>query len=320
MERANYGIPREVRMRAYIPHAVILFIVFAAYLLLFQFLLGSVTHGISELKRIADSPTNEIVYAKEPNAGESFYYLKNYAAYGDYGENAVSDLLMVMPDEEYSENFIYFSGSLEKGSCAVSANTASKHSLKKGSVLRIIGTDKSFRVDRIITAQSGLDKDYEHEGIIVLAFDEELLDKNYMYLSFDNDGDGYRSLDRLIYIEDMAEGVDKTLGLCACIVPIAMIMIMLLCEYFLFRKRKNDYAILISLGVNKSTLFFRILLENALKYLLPSVGCALIYSVSYSCYRVAYAVPILIFILICAFSCIFYSMITSRRLYYVGTK
>ena len=320
MKHESMGVPCTVRMRAYIPHALIVLIALAAYVLIFQFVMGNATRDVAELRRVEDSPVNEIVYAGEQNEGESFYYLKNYAVAGTTNENAVSDVLMLMPDVTYGANSVYFGGALPEKSCAVSANIAARYGLGVGDRARVLGTEKYFRVERVITAQAGLDEEYLHDGIVILSYDEELLDKGYLYLTFCNDGDAYRSLDRLIFVEDLAEGRVLALVLYAVAMLGVIAVVMAACECLVFRARRRDYAIMMLLGARKNGLFAQIWGENLLKYAIPSVLVMMIYSVSYSCYSMAFWLPAVSFAAVCIVATMVYSLILTRRLYNVRAK
>lgn len=320
MKKNINTVPVLVRVRTFLPHTLIALIALVAYILVFRILAGNTVRAYGEIRRVNDSPVNEIVLSYEQNPGEAFYYLKNYAVTGSRGKNALSDVLMVMPGENYSENSIYFSGALAMGSCAVSANIAEAYGLRVGERAQIIGTDKSFLVERIITAQAGIDEDYLHEGIVILSYDEELLDKSYLYMSFDNDGDAYRSLYRLIYVENMTQGKGGSLLLFAIITLIVMGLLMLMCETLLFRSRLGDYESLVALGVPSRRLLWQILGENLLKYTLPLVIVMLIYSSIYGCYRSVYYVPTLLLIIISVIYSFVYSFVTVRRICYVRPK
>lgn len=317
MEQRQNAIPFVVRVRTYRPHALIALITLVMYLLVFRFLIGNATRDVAELMRVHDAPNNEIVFADEPNMGESFYYLKDYAVSGGTSENAVSDVLMLLPDTVYGENSVYFEGTLESGTCAVSANIAARYALEVGDHARVIGTDKSFLVTRVMPAEAGIDEDYLHEGIVILAFDSDLLSKNYMYVTFGTDGDAYRSLQRLVFVEDMAKGCIPALCLYGFAAMAAVIALMIVCESFLFRTRREDYACYVVLGVRRRRLWGRVLAENILKYVLPSIIITAVYAIPYACYKIAYVLPAGFFLAACAILSIAYSQVIIRRLYYV---
>lgn len=320
MKHESIGVPCTVRMRAYIPHALIVLIALTAYVLIFQFVMGNATRDVAELRRVKDSPVNEIVYAAEKNVGETFYYLKNYAVAGGNNQNAVSDVLMLMPVTTYGANSVYFDGTLPVGSCAVSANIAARYQLNVGDFARILGTEKRFCVERVITAQAGLDEEYMHDGIVILSYDAELLDKGFLYLTFGNDGDAYRSLDRLIFVEDLAEGRVLSLALYALAALGVIAAVMIVCECLLFRARRYDYATLMLLGERKNSLFAKIWGENLLKYVIPAFLVAAIYGISYTCYAMAYWLPAAAFVAVCVVATVVYSLILTRRLYNVRAK
>ena len=319
-QNQNKKIAIFVRLRGFLPHAIIFVIATVIFLLAFQFMIGDATSSIAEIKRVNDSPTNEIVFAGTQNKGDTVYYLKNYSVTGSANKNAHCDVFMVMNDTEYNNNTVYFSGALKTGTCAVSANIASRYGLKTGERARIIGTDKYFTVERILPAQSGIDADYKHEGIIILAYDKTLLDKNYNFISFDTDGDGYRALISLVPTSDLAKGKDSALLLYGALILGVIILVIILCEWFLFKKRRGDYSTLVALGVKKHRLLLTITLESLAKYTLPALAVVLFYLPDYGCYRISYLLPSLFFILICTVICIAYSLLMTRRLYYVRAK
>ena len=77
---------------------------------------------------------------------------------------------------------------------------------------------------------------------------------------------------------------------------------------------------LVTLGVRRRGLLWRVLLENALKYLLPLSIVAGGYTATLGCYGVAYALPALSFFAVCTVLCTVYSLIIIRRLYYVRAR
>lgn len=319
-EAQKYGVSFAVRVRAYIPHALTALLAFAAYLLAFAFLAGKTAHAAAELRRTVHAPHNEIVFAGEQNGKESFLYLKNYAVSGRRGENALSDVLMVLPGIGYAENNIGFCGMLESGTCAVSANIAAKYGLRVGDSARVMGAGKTFRVAALLPAQDGLDEDYLHEGLIVLSYDEELLDRSYTYVSFMTDGDAYRSLDTLLFVGDIQKESIGELILCALIALFSASAAIAASEYFLFRARREDYATLSALGVGAKRLFVRIFAESVLRYALPLVAVSAVFDAWYYSYADAYAIPVACFTGAIVLLSAVYSFIMIRRLYYVKSK
>jgi hypothetical protein len=320
MRAAFQTIPLLVRLRTFCSHAGIAAITLAAYVILFQFLAGSTAKAIAELRRVEDSPNNEIVFAGEPNEGEVFYYLRNYSLLGSNQENAVSDILMVRPDTVYEANTISFNGTLAEGTCAVSANVAHRYGLSVGEYARIIGTEHSFRVASILPPQDGLDEDFRHEGIVVIAYEPELLDKSYRFVSFCTDGDGYNSLISLVFVPSLAEGLPKALCLYAAAALAVLLLTLLVCERFLFVKRRADYRCLVTMGVGKGRLTLLVFGENLLKYALPLCVVAVLYAAFYGCYGLSYALPATLMLLICIAVLAIESWITVRRICYVRAK
>ncbi len=314
------GIPVAVRLRAYKTHALVATVALMTFIILLEFILGEAVVAVSDIRRVNLSPQNELVISAEPNGEECFYYLKDYAASGSTNQNALSDMLMLRPSAEYKGNTIGFSGTLNDGECAVSANIAHKYGLEIGDRATVMGSGKDFLVSSLIPAQEGLDEDYRHEGIIVLAYDEELLDRSYLYISFMTDGDGYRSLQRLVYLEDLKNTAISSLAYLSLGAIIVVPVLMLLCESLIFRRRRYDYRTLTLLGEGSAPLTFRVLCEEGLKYLLPAVLAACLYFPAYSPYKTSYLIPAICFIGIVGMASAIHSFIAVRRLYHVRKK
>jgi hypothetical protein len=309
------GIPFIVNLRKYLFHAIIVVFALIVDVILFQLLAEVATKSCAEIKRINDAPQSEIVYTGEPYGNESFYYLKQHHLYGNKKTNASCDILMLREGATYGENDIYFSGTLEEGTCAVSANLAKDYGLNVGDVAHFVGEEVEFKVTELLTPQAGLDKEYLREGIVVVAYNAELLNKNFSYLAFDTDGDAYPSLISLIFIKDWkAESVGSVLTYLAISLT-AVVATIVVCECFLFRARRRDYRLLVDIGERRSRLFLIVWAENLLKYILPIGIMFAVYSANLACYGLMYALPVFCFlggalILITA-----YSLVLSGRLY-----
>lgn len=285
------GVPLPVKLRTYKLHLIITLIALVVNVLVFAFLMANTTSACAEIKRINDAPHSEIVFANDKNGEDSFYYLKQHHLVGGKNTNVSCDIFMISSDIEYGHNDIYFSGTLTKGTCAVSKNLAGKYGVDVGDTVKIVGTDKTLKVARLITAQSGIDKEYLHEGIVVISFDEDLLSKQYSYVSFATDGDAYHSLISLVFIRNwMSENI-STVCIAAAIFFAALCGTMVVCELFLFASRRRDYPILVSMGCKSKSLFIKIWLENALKYLTPVVISVLCFMPQLVCYGLMYAWP-----------------------------
>lgn len=321
MERGNSGVPFVVKIRTYLFHIIIFAIVLIADVFIFQFFAENATVACSEIKRVNDAPHNEIVFSYEPTGDDSFYYIKQYHATGAKNINVSCDILMVTdPARTYKNNDIYFEGTLGGGACAVSGNLAREYGLNTGDVLKISGTDKTFKVERLITAQTGINKEYRHEGIVVLGYDGELLDKTYSYVSFTTDGDSYPSLIDLVYIGRWKEESSQDLLTYAGIALAAFCAAMAVCERFLFTSRRQDYRVLVSLGKSSPGLFGVIWAENALKYLLPPFVAAAIYSVWLAGFGTMYLITSLYLPCAAVAAITAYSLILVRRYYRCQVK
>ncbi len=320
MEQVKRGVPFIVKIRTYVFHALIALIAFVVDILVFQFCAENATEACAEIKRICDAPHSEIVFSGEVYGEDSFFYLKQQHIVGSAQTNVSCDIFMVTPGLTYKNNDIYFDGTLESGTCAVSLNLAQAYGLKIGDEARIAGTEKTFEVVRYIAAQSGIDKDYMRDGIAVLSYDGELLSKQYSYVSFATDGDGYRSLLSLVMIADWeAENVSSVL-ICAAVFTLAFAATMAVCEFFLFSPRRRDYSVLVSMGGKARKLFGAVWFENAVKYLAPVVITAAVYSSRLWCYGAMYAIPTLYAFVVGLAAITAYSLISVWRLYKCRVK
>ena len=314
------GIPFVVRIRTYRPHALTMLVATVAYLIVLLFVAGSAVGSASELRRANNAPHNEVVFAKAPNGEECFIYLNNYSVSGETRKNAVSDILMVSPETDYQSNNISFAGTLESGTCAVSANIAAKYGLGIGDKARVLGTDKTFTVVKLLPAQKGLDEAYLHEGVVVLSYDKTLLNRNFKYISFMTDGDEYNELDDLVYVKDMKTESIVDLLISTAIVTLTVAASMVISERFIFRRRRQDYKTLCRLGAGARWLYMRIFAESLLRYVLPAIILLEIFAVRYVSYTSAFYIPAACFVAACTVFSAMYSFIIVRRLYHVKSK
>lgn len=311
------GVPLSVKMRTYLPHLLIFAIACAAFYIAFGFIAVNAVVACAEVKRINDAPQSEIVFTGERYGEESFYYLKNQHVSGSRQTNVSCDIFMLGSGDEYDdeENDIYFSGSLDKGECAVSANLVAKNGLKTGSTVRVSGTDVTLTVKKIITAQSGIDKEFSREGIMILGFDERLLDKTFVYLAFDTDGDEYRSLISLVYISSWKSANIGLIALYFAIAAALFLIIFIVCERYLFRGRSGDYALLTVLGMKRGRLLATVFFENIIKYILPLIIAEVLSLIPVFVYGAICLLPAAVMLLTGIVFVSVYSIVTVVRLY-----
>lgn len=314
------GVPFLVKIRAYLFHAIIAGIALIVDVLLFLFFMADAVSACAEIKRIDESPHSEIVYAGAKNGDVTFYYLKQQHLVGEKFTAVSCDILMVEDGADYAQTPIYFEGGLENGTCAVSKNLAARYGLKVGDTASIAGTEITFRVTKLLTAQSGLDKEYKREGIAVLSYDERLLDKTYSFVSFMTDGDAYSALDRLIYIKNWRAGNVTTLAVGAVVFAVVFTATVAVCEIFLFSRRRADYRIYSGLGRGRARSFFAILGENALKYITPLALTVLIFLSGLICYEAIYLLPVLYCFAVSVLAIMGYSFALVWRIYKCRAK
>lgn len=284
-------------------------------MLLFEGIAGRSVRALTQIVRAKDSPHSSIILSPAEAGSESFFYLEEREILGEAGKRVHADILMLMPERVYSDNNVYFNGTLDAGTCSVSANIAADYGLDIGSDVRIAGTDKRFTVSRIITAQAGIDRDYNREGIIIISYEEELLEKKFLFMSFDTDGGGYLFVDDIIFMNEVKKENVGLLIRYGIIAAAVMALSAIACEKFIFSqhfRRFEDYAILVSLGERKTALYLRALTDNLLKYIVPAALVCLRYYYKYSCYGAIYTDVAACFILTCLIAAVIYSFFIVR--------
>lgn len=315
MEQIKRGVPIVVKLRTFLFHAIIFAIILVVEIFVFQFFAKNAAVACSEVKRVNDAPHNEIVFSGQPTGSDYFYYLKQQHVSGTKNINVSCDILMIAPGETYGSNDIYFEGTLEEGTCAVSKNLAKEYGLGIGDVMKVTGAEKYFKVTRFIAAQAGIDKDFKRDGIVVLGYDKGLLNRQYSYVSFTTDGDAYPALISLVLIKNWKEENVKNLFIYAAISLAAFCAAIAVCERFLFMSRRQDYRVLVSLGKTSGRMFCIIWAENALKYLLPSFIVAAIYSSGLSCFGTMYLIPALFLPCAGILAITIYTLVLVRKYY-----
>lgn len=314
MKQTGTGIPFPVKLRTYLSHACIAPIALLIYLLLFSFLFEEAVVACAQLRRIVCAPQSEVIFSGLPTGEDTFYYLNSYHLVGEKQSNVICDIYMTAEGHLYGNNDIWFEGTLEEGCCAVSENLAREYGLHLGQRAKISGSEKVFTVQRYLPAQSGLDSEALRKGIVVLSYDEELLGKPFSYLSFASEGDAYPALISLLFIKNGFAGNLWKLCLYFAIAYCTFAATVGVLEYFLFSSRRRDYATLVALGMRPSRLFFTVLAENALKYLLPLLPVCIGYGVMFAPFRAMCLAPILVFFPAAALTIIIYTAISARRL------
>jgi len=270
MDKIKKGIPFIVKLRTYLPHFIIGIIMLILYFILSLFIFESTSIAFIEINRANASKTTEIIISKEENLGETFYYLKNY--FIGKNDNAISaDILMTKENINYGVNDIYFEGTLENNSCAISRNIAMKNNIKVGDELTFISTNIRVKVSKILKPELGIDKEYKRDGIIIVNYDNNLLNRTYQFITFNDELEYYNSLVNLYRIKDWKT---ENIGIVIrniIIFVISTIFSLFLCEIFIFKRRIKDYLIYIHLGKNRKKIFINIICENIIKYLIPII-------------------------------------------------
>jgi len=313
MDKIKKGIPFNVKIRTYIPHLIIGIIMLILYIILSLFIFKDTSISFTEIMRANAAKEEEIIISNEKNEGEYFYYLKNYFLKTNDDKSLSVDILMVDENHYYNDNDIYFEGKLEKNTCAISKNIAASNNLKIGSEIIIIGTDKKIKISSFLKPEIGIDKEYKRDGIIIISYDNELLDKAYQYITFNTDTEIYLSLVNLYNINDWKKNNINIVIRSIIIFTLVSILSIVLCEIFIFKKRIKDYLIYMQMGKSKNILFGNIIFENLIKYFIPLL-LVFLFNINLLMYEIAYIILISILCLTTVIVIFLYSILISLKL------
>ena len=236
------------------------------------------------------SSINEVWFAETPVEKDCFIDLNGSTFMCINNKSINADLFMQMEDVQYQDNLFDIKCALEKNVCAISKNLAIEYGLNIGDVISTSNGQFEFEVSNIFTSQSGIDDKYNHEGIIVLSFDENLIaNKTYLYTFFACDGDGYYNVKRVIFLKDRITSYRQEYIKGCFDLTLVMLFIFLLEELFIFRKKENDYLISRQDGTRKKRMLLNIFLDNLIRLFVPVMAILAIYVKYLKLYEVGYA-------------------------------
>lgn len=262
--------PFSVFARKYAYLAFVAAVAAALYSVIFALLADGAVKNFAQVARLNATSATEIVFSEKPAGEECFYNLNgNFYAFTAGGKKLNCDLIMERGGEDYRDNAFFYRGGLNGRACAVSANLAFAYSVKTGDEIFI--EDISFTVGKILPAQSGVDPEYPHDGVIIFAYDGGLAAKikQAAFVSFFADGAfGYKYSVR---VSDLKNAACVELTWRAAVAAAGVAAVCVLCEVLLFTRRRKDYAIKKSLGMNALPLFLTVAGDTLFKYFLPLV-------------------------------------------------
>ena len=286
----------------------------------------------AEWRRSSCRTCDDIIISPVLKADDPFYYLTQIHIYGGKEKNVDCDILMTDPQTDYGVNALSFRGTLEAGTCAVSRDLAVRDGLKIGDVATVSGTDISFRVAAYLPAQAGLDRNYLHDGIVILAYEEDLLARQYSFVSFSLNGDGFQtgSGDVFLHLRRQEREQAAKLALYVAICLAAFAVTVGVCDGALLRPRFADYRLFGASGERAGKLYARIVCEGFCRTVLPFLLAAALmpplgellallfpsaYIPSLMGYGLMYALPILALAACGTGMLLLYSAILLRRVY-----
>ena len=281
---------------------------------IFYFYASDITLGQLKKDRVHSTTATEAVFSGLPQSeGEGFFNL-NGTHILENGKRVNCDLLMVRSGAEYSDNYFAFDLSLKADECAVSNNLMKSYGIKVGQALLISGTDTVYTVRSAIEASEGIDKEYLHEGVIILGFDQQLLaQKDHSYITFMRDADGISDLHQIVFLNKELQAAESEIvsGLIFTVLFIALAVF--LWELLLARRRFADLRRFAELGARPCNLFLKVFSGILFKYFLPFAAVCLIWYERLGCFGVSYLYPVLLISIITFLILTVYSVLLFRR-------
>ena len=210
---------------------------------------------------------NEVVFSGANEGGEAFISLngKNNLL-NDDGFRLNADLFMALSGASYRDNPIGFEGALSEGECFVSGDLMKLLDLKLGDRLTTTKDGIEYRISGILPAQEGWDEEYDHEGVIVLAYHDALALGAEEYVSFIESGEQYSNLRQIIFIENMQKAALDARQNAFLKALAVMLCAIALSEWLLGKRARRDYFIMAFDGVSPPGLYRRIAFDLAVKY------------------------------------------------------
>jgi hypothetical protein len=266
----------------------------------------------ASLIQLDGSSATELVFSGVPEGEESFLCLNGeYNLVTPDARRISCDGVMLRPQVVYVDNWFGVSDSLPTGHCAVSRNLMQSYRLREGDTLSIRKTEEEYVITTLLPAQAGLDEKYAHEGVILLAYDEDLAKKASQSLSFIVDGEQYSDLDAILFKDNLRNFAEFKLFRASLLLFALSVAVVLLCELLLQRKEHKNYGIMAFDGVPPYALCGRIWGDLVVKYfsaeILVCAVCAfLTRAYGDACFRALLPVLIVFFVvlfLIAVFFC-----------------
>lgn len=230
---------------------------------------------------------NEIWFGSSSVENDCFINLNGFY-FANLSSKAISsDLLMQMESSNYECNIFNINYHLNADECILTKNIANEHRLGIGD--EIACKDYRFRISDIIEPLSGIDDKYNHNGIIILGYrNEMIINKNASFIYFAFNGDGGINATKVISIETRKNNYKHSLLIKGLIISGVYLIAALVVELIVFHYKKSSYSIYRNMGIKPYKLFLNMLLDGVIKYVLPVALSLLLFIGLINSYLVSY--------------------------------
>ena len=282
----------------------------------FHFFASDLTASCLKVHRVESTTATEAVFSGMPQAeGEGFLNLNGTHILKN-GKRVNCDLLMCRKDTEYKDNYFAFDIPLSEGECAVSSNLMASYGLRVGDKLSVDGEsgDYVYTVKAATEATYGIDKSYDHAGVIIIGYNGGLLsEKSFSYLTFMNGADGIWDPQRIVILQKEREAAIPGIVSGLFLTVLFTALTVFLWELLIGRRSFSDLRRFAELGARPRDLYLRVLSLILLKYFLPLVAVALIWHGRLGCFGTSYVYPMLAVIFVDLLILAVYSILLFRR-------
>ncbi len=242
-----------------------------------------------------------------------------------------ADVYGAIENMTYSDNLLYYNGGLKEGECAVSQNTLNQYQLKIGDTIAISGKDYQYTIAMTLKSQTGIDDKYVHDGVIVLAYNQNLekefndyyagqnanrviyymisLDKNVMlYPTLDTTRDN-----AIVYAKKVQSDCIKSMTLNSLFTILIILASACLIELLLGRGNYRDLRLEYQKGNTKGAILLKVIVSKLCIYVVPYLLIFVCFIAQYGIYGSSYMIPYLLLGLIVALITLGYAYCYYRR-------
>jgi len=228
------------------------------------------------------------------------------------------DVFATLEDVSYIDNAIGFKEELSSNECVISENIANASNIKIGSALKIRSTNIFYTVKGFIKSQTGIDNQYNHQGIVILKGDNSLdtvttsISGN-SYITFaDEKIDTITSLDGtrakpILYIEKLKTESRNELEKNVLFASLILLAFILVSEIFITKNKYRNQLFEVLDGIKPSMVTTKTVLSNIGCYILPGVIISVAYTFMVSSYGIELLIPSFITLIVVLIILIIYS-------------